>query len=94
MNQILLLFLTLLKIFGIIILIRYKRLGGAQMKNTNLDKILYETDFTPTQKVYLIAREIQDKIDPRLWYAVLELKNKHALECLAGRISAEKKGYV
>lgn len=42
------------------------------------------SNFNPETKVYQIARQLreQDKIDVDLWYAILELKDKHMKDIL------------
>ena len=41
--------------------------------------ILHKKDLSPEEKIYLIARELRQHSDINmdLWYAILELKEKH-----------------
>ena len=47
----------------------------------DMDKILHSS-VNPETKVYMIARLLQEagRLHPALWYAVLELKDKHLSE--------------
>ena len=45
----------------------------------DLNKILLNKELNPETKVYRIARELknENRINDELWYAILELKDKH-----------------
>lgn len=49
---------------------------------SNIEKILYDENIAIEVKVYRIARILHDHnhINDKLWYAILEFKDKHMYE--------------
>ena len=53
-------------------------------KKLNNNQILHSKKITPINKVYNIARNLneENRIPPELWYAILELKDERLSEII------------